>query len=167
VPTTLTPDLAAALARAEDILVHGVDAVDAPPSGLVHSVAADTIHWLSTTSLDQSRKGAQFYGGVGPTKELELEAAGIFEAYAANWRICVTSRSIARYRIANAILSHDHDGSRLKIRQPKARFKKQRRESTPQELAALKRANDARAEGKQRRLLEDKQRREAKVAARV
>jgi hypothetical protein len=156
VPTTLTPEIVAALAQAEAILEHGVDGAGVPLSGLVRSVAADTIHWLNTTSLDQSRKGAQLYGGVGPTKELELEAAGIYEAFAANSRICVTSRSIGRYRIANAILSHPVDGPKLKIRQPKARFKKQRRESTPQELAALQRANDARKEGKQRRLLEDK-----------
>jgi hypothetical protein len=111
VSTTLTPELAAALAQAEAILVHGVDGADAPLTGLVRAVAADTIHWLSTTSLDQSRRGAQFYASVGPTKEGELEAAGIFEAFTANSRICITSRSIARYRIANAILSHADDGS--------------------------------------------------------
>jgi hypothetical protein len=143
--------MAAALKQAEAILEHDVDGADVPLSGLVRSVAADTIHWLSTTSLDQSRKGAQFYGGVGPTKELELEAAGIFEAFAANSRICVTSRSIARYRIANAILSHDHDGSRLKIRQPKARFQKQIRPRTEAELRGLEIGNQRRAEHARRR----------------
>jgi hypothetical protein len=160
VSTTLTPEMAAALAQAQAILDHGVDSAGAPLSELVRSVAADTIHWLLTTSLDQSRKGAQFYGGVGPTKELELEAAGIFEAYAANSRICVTSRSIARYRLANAILSHPHGGSRLKIRQPKARFKAQRREPTERELEGLRRGNEQRAE-------EARQRREAREATRV
>jgi hypothetical protein len=124
-------------------------------SPLVRSVAIDTIRWLRNAPLDQPRKGAQREGGVGPTKELELEAAGIFEAFADGVRMRVTSRSIARRRIALAILSHPVDGPKSKVRQPKARFQKKIRPRTENELRALQRANDARREDAARKRREE------------
>jgi hypothetical protein len=151
VSTTLTSEMAAALAQAEAVLEHGVDGAGQSLSGLARSVAADTVLWLSTAPLDQSRKQAQFYGGVGPTKELQLENVGIFEAFADGVRVRVSSRSIARRRIALAILSHPAVGPRLKIRQPKARFQKRPRPRTPAELEGLRRGNEQRAEKAQLR----------------
>jgi hypothetical protein len=151
--------MAAALELAEAVLEHGV--AGAPLSATVRSIALGTISWLHTAPLDQSRKGTCTEAGIGPTKEAELEAAGIFEAYAANSRIRVTSRSIARYRLANAILSRPVDGPPLKIRQPKARFQKRRREPTPAELAGLRKGN----EGRRLKHQKDQHRREAKAAA--
>ncbi len=104
-PATLTPEMAAALALGEATLEHGPDNAGAPLSKLVRSVAVDTIRWLTTVPPDRSRKQAQWDANVGPTKELELEAIGVFEAYADGTRIRVSSRSIARRRLRGVPLA--------------------------------------------------------------
>jgi hypothetical protein len=162
----LNEALAVALVQGDIIIDHGSDALPLNPHA--KSLIARELEWLAKqTSPSLPRKRAQEVGGWAQTKGLALQALGILRTFNLDARVQVSTRDIARYRLAQILLSYPIDGPKLKIRQPKARFKKQRRESTPQELAALHRANDARKEGKQRRLLEDKQRREAKVAARV
>ena len=114
--------LAIALAQGDVIIGNGPDAL--PLSPLARSIANDSITWLRDAPLDLSRVETQRVAGVKSTKELELEAARIYEAYADGMRMRVTTRSIARRRIALAILSHPVDGPQSKIRQPKARFQK-------------------------------------------
>jgi hypothetical protein len=158
--------MVAALPQAALVMERGPDA--APLSPRARSLALDALEWLrEQKSFSVSRKTSQEIFDHSATRQIEVELAGELESYLDSGVRKIPVTSIARRLIALAIASHPVDGEPTKARQPKARFKKQHRESTPQELAALKRANDARAEGKQRRLLEDKQRREAKVAARV
>jgi hypothetical protein len=135
--------LAVALAQAETILACGIDDAGVPLKGVGRSIAATTIDWLRDAPLDVSRVEAQRDGGVKATKELELEADGIFEAYGVRMR--VTTRSIARRRIALAILSHPVDGARPRIRQPIARYQKEVRPSTERELEGLRKGNQQRA----------------------
>jgi hypothetical protein len=113
------------------------------------------------------RKETMALFGHESTRQLAIEANNELQTFLDGGKRLITADSIAIRMIALALLSHPFDGSAVKIRQPPGRFQKQRREPTPQELAALKRANDARKEGKQRRLEEAQQRREAKAAARV
>ena len=151
--------LAVALAQAELIIERGVDDAGVPLSPLARSIAVDTIKWLAAASLDQSRVQTQQIANLGPTKVGELGAAGVFEEYADGSRIRITSRSIARRRIALAILSHPANGPRPKIREPSARYQKRPRERTPQEREGLRIGNERRRE-------EARQRR-AEKAARV
>ena len=151
--------MAVALAQAGAILEHGVDRAGAPLSRILRSIGGDNIRWLDNAPFDLPRPEGHREAGVHTTKGLQLEGLDVLEAYAVSSRIRITSRSIARYRLANAILSHPVDGPRPRIRQPSARFQKKIRPRTPQELAALARANAKRAE--------DKKRREAKAAVRV
>jgi hypothetical protein len=164
----ISPELAAGLAQAEQVLEHGVDNAGVPLSKIARSIAADSISWLRSASPDQSRKEAQRSGSVGATKELELEAAGVYEAYADGTRIRVSSRSIARRRIALAILSHPVDGPRWKVREPSARYQKKVRPRTPQEKQGLAVANQHRAEEaahkREVRVEEIQKRRQAKAA---
>jgi hypothetical protein len=156
----ISPELAAALNQAEAILQHDVDGAGVLLSKLARSFALDSISWLGAAPLDQSRVETRRAAGVGSTKELELEAAGVFEAYNDGARVGVSSRSIVRRRIALAILSHPVGGPQPKIRQPSARHQKRPRERTPAEIEGLRRGNAQRAEQAQKR-------REAKAAARV
>jgi hypothetical protein len=152
--------LAVALALGEVIIDRNVDDAGVPLTRVARSIAVDTINWLGNAPLDLSRVETRHVSNVKATKELELEAAGIFEAYADGTRMRVTTRSIARRRIALAILSHPVDGPRPKIRQPSGRFQKTIRPRTAAELAGLARGNAKRAE-------EARRRREAKAAIRA
>jgi hypothetical protein len=152
--------MAVVLAQGDAVLDNGLDGAGVKLSELARSIAVDTLKWLGGTSLDQSRVQTQQITNLGPTKIGELGAAGIFEEYVDGTRVRITSRSIARRRIALAILSHPVSGPRLKIRQPSARFKRRPRERTEAELEGLRRGNEQRAEAA-------RQRREARTAARV
>ena len=156
----INPELAAALALAETILQLGPNGVDTPLSDLARSIGFDSKNWLGAVPPDLPRKDGYRAAGVGPTKGGELEADGVLEAFNDGARVRITSRSIARRRIALAILSHPHDGPRRKIREPKERFQKTVRPRTEAELAALRKANERRAR-------EAEQRREANKVARV
>ena len=147
----INPEFAAALALAETVIKHGVDNAGAPLSKLARSLALDTVSWLRTMPPDLPRKEGYRAAGVGPTKGGELEADGILESFNDGVRVRLATRAIARRRIALGILSHPHDGPRLKIRQPKERFQKTVRPRTPQELEGLRKANAASHEAKQRR----------------
>ena len=155
------------LALAETILQHGVDAVDTPPSSLLRSVAADSINWLGSVPPDLPRKEAYRAAVVGATKGGQLEADGVFEAFNDGTRVRITSRSIARRRLALVILSRPPDGRpRLKIREPRARFQKVPRPRTEAELEGLRKANAARArEAEQRREGKTKTERRARAAS--
>ena len=142
--TTLTPEKAAAQAQAEAVLEHGVDNAG-PLSKLARSLALDTVSWLRAMPPDLPRKEGHHAAGVGPTKGLELEGAGMLESFADGVRMRISSRSIARRRIALAILSHPADGPKLKIRQPTARYQKGPRPRTPAELEGLRKGNEQRA----------------------
>jgi hypothetical protein len=162
-PTTspISAEMAAALAQAEAIFEHGVDNAGASLSKTLQPIAVDNIRWLRNAPFDLPRAEGHREAGVAQTKGLGLEAAGVFEAYAVGSRIRITSRSIARYRLANAILSHPADGPPTKIRQPAARYQKRPRERTPQELEGLRKGNEGRA------LEAARKRREARTAARA
>ncbi len=142
---SINPEQAAALALAETILQHGAEGVDTPLSPLHRSVAADSINWLGSVPPDLPRKEAYRAAVVGATKGGELEADGVLEAFNDGARVRITSRSIARRRIALAILSHPIDGPRTKIREPAKRFQRRVRPRTEAELQGLARANAARA----------------------
>lgn len=143
--------MAAALAQAETILRDGVEGVDTPLGKVPRSVAEDAIIWLGAAPPDLPRKDAYRAAGVGPTKGGELEAAGVLEAFNDGSRVKVTTRSIARRRIALAILSHPANAPRTKVRQPKGRFQKQPRARTPAEREGLRKGNAARHAAKLRR----------------
>lgn len=147
----ISPEMAAALAKAEAIFEHGVDGTGVPLTKITRSIALGSVSWLHTAPFDLPRKEGHREAGVGPTKGDQLEAAGVFEAYVAGSRVRITSRSIARYRLALAILSHPTDGPRLKIRQPSERYQKRARERTEAELEGLRRGNEQRAEQARRR----------------
>ena len=149
--STTSPEMVTALALAEAVLAHGVDDAGVALSPLARSIVTDTLKWLRDAPPDLSRKETQRAAGVGPTKELELEAAGVFEAYADGPRVRILSAAIARRRIALAILSHPAAGPKLKIRQPKARFQKRVRPRTEAELRGLQIGNAKRAEEAQQR----------------
>ena len=141
------------MAQAELIIERGVDDAGVPLGPLARSITVDTIKWLGAASLDQSRvQTHQRIANLGPTKVLELGAAGVLEEYADGSRIRITSRSIARRRIALAILSHPANGPRLKIREPSARYQKRPRERTEAELRGLRQGNAQRHEEKEARL---------------
>jgi hypothetical protein len=159
VPATLTPELAAALAQAEAIIDRGIDAV--PAGKRARPVIRTHLDWLSKQeSPSSSRKGAQTVIDCGPTKEFWLEDAEILDTYNDGAHKRITNRSIARYLIALALLSHPIDAPPTKIRRPTMRFQKRPRPRTEAELRGLR-------EGNERRHEEAQQRKEAKVAARV
>jgi hypothetical protein len=155
--------MAAALAQAEAILdaVQGAGQDAIPPlSRLAQSITNDTINWLRNAPLDLPRKDGHRAAGVAPTKGGKLERDGVLEAYGAEGRIRITSRSIARRRIALAILSHPDDGPRVRIRQPVKRFEKSPRPRTAAELEGLRRGN----EGRRLKAQEEQRRREVQAA---
>lgn len=78
--------MAAALAQAATVLEHGVDKAG-PLSKPARSLALDTISWLCDAPLDHARKEGHRAAGVAQSKGLELEAAGILEAFADGTRI--------------------------------------------------------------------------------
>jgi hypothetical protein len=156
----INSEMVAGLALAETVIQLGPNEVDTPLSDIAQSIASDEINRLSAAPPDVSIKETQRLTGLGQTKTRELIAAGVLEAFNDGTRIKVTRRSIARRRIALAILSHPADGPRLRIRQPKERFQKAVRPRTEAELEGLRKGNAARAR-------EAEQRREANKVARV
>jgi hypothetical protein len=99
-------------------------------------------------------------GGWSVSKGRALIANGVLEGFNDGARVKVTARSIARYWIALALLTHPLNGPSRKIRQPSARFQKQPRARTPGEIEGLRKGNAARHAAKLRR---EAKRREARV----
>jgi hypothetical protein len=144
--------LAVALAMGDVIIDHGPDALPLPAHA--KPLIAHELDWLAKQkSPTLPRKGAEEAGGWKQTKGIWLQALGIIRGFNLDARVQVSTRDITRYRIAQILLSYPIDGgSKVKIREPAARFQKQPRVPTEAELAGLARANMKRAaEAKQRR----------------
>ena len=146
-----------ATAAAETILKDGIDAVPVHPLARQHVVAS--IDWLDRQiSPFLTRKTAQEVLGCSQSKLLRIEAEGGVESLLDGAIRKVSAASIARRMIVNALLSHPIDGPALKARKPAKRYQKPPRVRTPQELAALQRANDRShdaAEARKRRAAQD------------
>jgi hypothetical protein len=93
-------------------------------------------------------------GGWGASSQRVKVQSGVLHRYLDGSSVRITAKSFYAHLIDLA-----NSPSRPGRRPSATTFKKQRRESTPQELAALQRANDTRKQ--------DKQRRETKQAARA
>lgn len=144
--------LAVALAQADILIDHGSDALPVPSQA--KPLIARELEWLAKqTSPTLPRKEAEAAGGFKQSKGNALQALGILGTLNLDTRVQVSTRDITRYRSAQILLSYPVDGgAKLKIRQPTARFKKQRREPTERELEGLRKANERRAaEAKARR----------------
>jgi hypothetical protein len=134
--TTMT----AALKVAEIILRDGTGSAPIHPLALPHIVAA--IDWLGQQiSPFLTRKTAQEVIGCSQSKLLRLEANGELETLLDGSTRKILAASVARRMIANAIMSHPASGFELKARKPAKRYQKPARQRTPQELEALRRAN--------------------------
>jgi hypothetical protein len=149
--------LAVALAQGHVLIDHGPEALPVPSQA--KPMIARELEFLAKQPCPTlPRKEADAAGGWKTSKGLALQALGILGTFNLDTRVQVSTRDITRYRIAQILLSYPIDGgSKLKIRQPKARFKKQRREPTERELEGLRKGNERRAR-------EAEQRREGKAA---
>ena len=139
-PAILNGDVTAALKVAEIILRDGIDAAPILPLARPHVVAA--VDWLGRNQPFLTRKTTQEVIGCSPSKLLRLEAREELESFLDGAIRKISAASIARRMIANALLSHPLDGPALRARRPAKRYQKPPRVRTPQELAALQRAND-------------------------
>jgi hypothetical protein len=158
----ISAELAAALAQADVLIDNGPDAVAFPK--LARPLIVNEIDWLNKQkSPSLPRKGAQEAGGWGSTKQGQLEADGVLHTFNLGPIKHVSTRDIARYRIAMVLLSYPLDGPPTKIRQPRERFKPHRRKPTERELEGLRIGNAKRAAAAE----EARKRREAKQAARA
>jgi hypothetical protein len=101
-----------------------------------------------------SRNDCETEGGWGQSTQFAKEASGVLHRVNVGLRVMVTAESFWDHLIDLA------NAPQRKLRQPRTMFKPRRREPTPQELAALRRANERSAEEAQKR-------REAKQADRV
>jgi hypothetical protein len=143
--------LAVALVQGDILIDNGLDALPVNPHA--KPLAAHELDWLAKqVSPTLPRKGAHAAGGWAQTKGLALQALGILRTFNLDARVQVSTRDITRYRLAQILLSYPIDGGpKLQIRQPRERFKKQRRKPTPAELAGLARGNAKRAEEARKR----------------
>jgi hypothetical protein len=94
--------------------------------------------WAADPSASKSRKDCMAVGGWGQTTQLEKEKRGVLRTYTDGASVRVTTQSLYEHLIELASVPA------RKLRQPAARFRRKRRDPTPQELDALKRANAAR-----------------------
>ena len=153
------PELAIALVQGDIIIDRGADAV--PHSKVARSLIAQTLDWLSKQSgISKPRREGHEAAGVKQSKGIRLEGAEVLETFNSSTVKRISTRSIARYLIAMALLSHPLDALPTKIRQPSARYQKRARPRTPAELEGLRRGNA-------RRAAEAKQRREVKAPSHV
>ena len=89
-------------------------------------------------SASKSRRQCMEIGNWGQTTQLEKEKRGILRSYTDGASVRITTQSLYEHLIELA------SAPVRKVRQPAARFQRKRRDPTPQELEALKRANAAR-----------------------
>ena len=139
--------------RKADILIdHGSDALPVPSQA--KPLIARELEWPAKKRLPpcRARRRKRLAGSSSRRgmRSKRLASSGRFNL---DTRVQVSTRDITRYRSAQILLSYPVDGgAKLKIRQPTARFKKQRREPTERELEGLRKANERRAaEAKARR----------------
>ena len=102
------------------------------------AVADIKAKWAADPSASKSRRQCMEIGGWGQTTQLEKEKRGVLRTYLDGASVRVTSESLYRHLVELASVPI------RKVRQPAARFQRKRRDPTPQELEALKRANAAR-----------------------
>jgi hypothetical protein len=92
-----------------------------------------------------TNRQCEIEGGWGPTTQRKKQAEGCLNIYRDGTRVMNTAKSFYAH------LRDLASAPQQKVRQPKTMFKPRRRERTPQELAALRRANDGRHQEAQRR----------------
>jgi hypothetical protein len=102
------------------------------------AVADIKAKWAADPSASKSRRQCMEIGGWGQTTQLEKEKRGVLRTYTDGASVRVTTKSLYEHLIELASVPI------RKVRQPAARFQRKRRDPTPQELEALKRANAAR-----------------------
>ena len=137
--------LAVALVQGDVLIDHGIDALAVPSQA--KPLIARELEWLAKqTSPTLPRKEAEAAGGWKQSKGLTLQTLGVLGTFNLDTRVQVSTRDITRYRTAQILLSYPIDGgSKLKIRQPRARFQKAVRARRPQELEGLRKGNERRA----------------------
>jgi hypothetical protein len=150
--------LAVALVMGDIIIDNGPDAL--PLNAQAKPLIVRELDWLAKQpSPSLPRKGAEAAGGWKQTKGLALQALGVIRTFNLDARVQVSTRDVSRYRIAQILLSFPiANGPKLKIRQPRERFKSRRREPTENELRGL-------AIGRAKVSEAARKRREAKAAA--
>ena len=137
--------LAVALVQGDILIDHGPDGLPLNPHA--KPLIAPELEWLAKRpSSTLPRKGAEEAGGWNQTKELTLESRGVLRTFNLDARVQILARDITRYRLAQILLSYPIGADApTKIRQPKARFKAQRRKPTKRELEGLRKGNERRA----------------------
>jgi hypothetical protein len=93
-----------------------------------------------------SRKVSQEMLGIGPSRQIELEAEGVLHSYLDGSGRRVLVSSIYARMIAQAIASHLLNGPPARFRQPSKRFSHKPRPRTESELEGLRKGNERRRE---------------------
>jgi hypothetical protein len=112
-------------------MAHASDHENPAVTALRRLKAADTRALLS-------RGESMTTGGWKASTQAAKEAAGLLHRVEVGSRVMITTESFWNHLIDLAAAPS------RKLRAPKTMFKQRRREPTPQELSALKRANDRR-----------------------
>jgi hypothetical protein len=121
--------------------VHSLDGL----SDRARKIASDILaQWKADSRTAVSRKTACDMLGVGATKELALEQNGEIDSFLDGPVRRITTASIYRRQIRQAIASHPVDGGPTKARQPSHRFVKKPRPRTESELRGLAIGNERR-----------------------
>jgi hypothetical protein len=102
------------------------------------AVADIKAKWAIDPSASKSRRDCMLIGGWGQTTQLEKEKRGVLRTYTDGTSVRVTTQSLYEHLIQLASVPI------RKVRQPAARFQRKRRDPSPQELEALRRANEVR-----------------------
>jgi hypothetical protein len=102
------------------------------------AVADIKAKWAADPSASKSRRQCMEIGGWRQTSQLQKEKKGELRTYLDGASVRITTQSLYEHLVQLA------SAPVRKVRQPAARFRRKRRERTPQELEALRRANEAR-----------------------
>ena len=104
------------------------------------STAVDDIKakWAADPSASKSRRQCMEAGAWGLTTQIAKERRGVLRTYTDGASVRITTQSLYEHLVELA------SAPVRKVRQPVTRFQRKRRDPTPQELEALKRANAAR-----------------------
>ena len=129
-----------------------LDRVSSLGQRIVEDLAAK---WKADPRLAVPRKTARvMLGDAGGTKEIQLENDGEVDSFLDGAIRLVTTASIYRYLIRQAIASHPLDEPAAKVRHPKAQFRRAKatpRRRTEAELRGLAIGNARRAEEARKR----------------
>ena len=102
------------------------------------AVADIKAKWAADPSASKSRRQCMEIGGWGQTTQISKEKRGVLRTYLDGASVRVTSESLYRHLVELASVPI------RKVRQPAARFQRQRRQPTEAELAGLRLANERR-----------------------